>query len=415
LAFLLVSPALGASDAVLLDAALRPQRAQIIRIDLHDSGGSGQVAYLDDKNAPQSRPAAGLAAIAPADWLAGSREPAPAGADQAGPSVAPGWIELTDGQRLVGRPAAAGGSGGGKDQVGWEHERFGTVWVDLDKVSSLRMPGADKRVAPPAAAQGADLVVLANGDRMEGFIEKFEGTGGNLVIDSGTRGGSQPRHTSVPSDEVALVLLSNPRKAPAPGMRVWLTDGSIVNLESVQSDAAKGRLTLTARSLSTGAGQGAASIELAELLALTTDSSALTSLASLPPTRQWPIGDRRRGDSVEIGPPGPLGAADIVLPGPMGVEWRLPAGSRRIAGQAVLEERSWTWGDCVVTVSVVRDGRDPVELARARVNASRPVLDFNAELPATATDDRLRISVDPGEHGPIQDRIVLRRTLILAK
>jgi len=72
------------------------------------------------------------------------------------------------------------------------------------------------------------------------------------------------------------------------------------------------------------------------------------------------------------------------------------------------------WGTCELVVMVRRPGEADEELARVelgRASATR-TLDFG--LPgADSSRRRLVVRVEPGAFGPIQDRVVLRRPLLL--
>jgi hypothetical protein len=96
------------------------------------------------------------------------------------------------------------------------------------------------------------------------------------------------------------------------------------------------------------------------------------------------------------------------------VEWELPAGAERVAGWAEMPRENWDWGDCVLVMGVSRaDGRF-VEMARERINADKPVYEFNLDLGTVIgiAPQRFRAVIEPGEHGPIQDRVVLKRALV---
>ena len=77
-----------------------------------------------------------------------------------------------------------------------------------------------------------------------------------------------------------------------------------------------------------------------------------------------------------------------------------------------LDPAGAAWGDCDVRISVRGLESQIRELARGRVNADSPVLPINVSLPGSA--GVLRLEVLPGAGGPIQDRIVLKRMLILS-
>jgi hypothetical protein len=81
---------------------------------------------------------------------------------------------------------------------------------------------------------------------------------------------------------------------------------------------------------------------------------------------------------------------------------------------AELPREFWTWGDCELVVSISPAGQTAgAELARQHLSAAQPVATINAALGEAAGERRLRFRLEPGEFGPVQDRIILRRPLLL--
>ena len=78
-----------------------------------------------------------------------------------------------------------------------------------------------------------------------------------------------------------------------------------------------------------------------------------------------------------------------------------------------MDDRSFAWGDCTAVVSIVPKSGAERELARQRLNADTPTLTIAADLGTVAPGDRLRVRTEAGERGAIQDRVVLRRMLVL--
>ena len=141
------------------------------------------------------------------------------------------------------------------------------------------------------------------------------------------------------------------------------------------------------------------------------DSARVRALATIPwasvgpspgSTRRWtppPI----TGDPARAA----LFAADIELPGPMTVEWDVPHGARVLAGDAELPPSCRVWGDCTLSV---RAG-DGAVLWEQRLSGEKPEATFRLDLPQGLS--RLRMIVDPGANGAVQDRVVLRAPVML--
>jgi len=339
--------------------------------------------------------------------------------------------------------------------------------------------------AEPQPAAKSDQVWLVNGDRLSGFVERIgpvvtidangrgvdtpikqvaeirllnaprapKGTriwmsGGN-VIDAARLSADTAKGT-VPRADAVRVELSpevwkragdappkeTPRKeSEADGGKPPASPGKNED-EKVRTDAPSALLSMN------------------RILAIVPHVESLVSLASLQVTRQWTADERPRFEPMRLSwfgsPMGeqgevasapasvqpvvavapssptsvqpPMGAADIELPGPMLVEWSLPASAARIAGWAELPRECWTWGDCTVVVSLASAGDQSSagskELFRETLSSERATAEFNLLIDATTLNARervLRVEVLPGDRGPIQDRVLLRRVLLLCQ
>jgi len=308
---------------------------------------------------------------------------------------APGTLVLTDGQRLPGRLADAHAAEG---RLRWEHPLFGTLDVDLERVRAVAFasPWTDR----PSPID--DTVTLVNGDRVQGFVERI---GPEIVIESvGSR-------TVIATARAASIELANP-PATLDGPVVWLSDGSVLALSAI-TVAITGRAELASADVSGSAGP-VASVSAAQIAAIAFDAGLLVPLASIAPVESHAGTARLPPPSVERTPDAPLGAGDLAFPGPIDAEWPLPRGASRLAATVELPPASWVWGDCEVVVTVSAPGVPAREITRVRVNGERPTARLDARLPGSDRADRtLRIAIDPGEFGPIQDRPVLRRALLL--
>ncbi|HBS28862.1 MAG TPA: hypothetical protein DEB06_05305 [Phycisphaerales bacterium] len=310
-----------------------------------------------------------------------------------------GVLTLVDGQRFAGRPGRAPDHQ--TDILVWRHSGLGTLSIPAERVAGFSMPGfapIDQFLGAQAPAQ--DLVVLTNGDRLEGF---FEWVGVTARVESA--GGP------VPVDPALLerVVFANPREASAGG-RACLSDGTVVATAGA-SFTESGRLSLELASGKTLA------LRWEELRGLVTEASRVVALSSLDVAAQRAIEGEERFHTPPIaarhpkpppaggapsGPPA-LGAMDLVLDGPMEVEWALPARAKRIAGRVALAPEALAWGDCEV---VIEAGAG--EPWRVRLNSARPTEPFNLE----ASGAVLRVRIESGERGPIDDRVLLQSVLI---
>jgi hypothetical protein len=412
-------------DGSLLDAAGRLERVGVSMIrsaPADEPQTAGEITIIDSRGASRTRPLGDTIALVPAAWAEGQPS---TGLSQIDAWLLAGspFIELVDGQRFVGRPGRIGAEG---ETIAWIHERFGTLTLPIDEVSRLVMrPAMPGESAQADDAPRSDTILLANGDRLEGFLEhigpRAGGEGFALTIDTGGGG----NRITVPVDQVIRAQFANPRRAPR-GPVAWLADGSVVGVSSIKTEPEKSMLLLTASAAilpkqgdnspeSPGASATAA-FASRDVTAIVFDSARTAPLAQMQILSHRPIGlPRRPGPSLDAADtvPVPLGAADVLIPGPMEVEWAMPAGSARLIGTARLDEADWTWGECVVVVEVVSGSSAPRQVARINLGGSVVAAPLATELGATKAGDRLRIRIEPGELGPIRDRVRLERVLLI--
>jgi hypothetical protein len=317
--------------------------------------------------------------------------------DTPGQARAPGspsqsWLDLVDRQAWPGRLAT---SPGGEDRISWE-SAWGLRTFATERVLSVRLHAASTLPAPEGAS---DRVILRNGDTADGFVSEV---GPTIRIE---RDG---RESLIPSDRAAGILFANPPEEPR-GLYAWHQRGSVVAiLDPVLTPA--GEFTARLAEDPTGA---PATGPWHEFRAVLFDASRLRALALLPIAGVGPApgASRRWTPPPQVGdaPDAPLFAADVELPGPMSVDWDLPQGAAHLAATAELPVAARTWGDCEVLVGVP----EQPALWRQRLRGEAPTASIRVALPPGAA--RLRVTVEPGENGPVQDRVILRRPIILVE
>jgi hypothetical protein len=389
---------------LILDRQLNATEVSVTSID------GGEVRWVDSAGRPRARSIRELlAVIDPEGGLLpeGVRR-------QVVESLGAPLVETTDGQRLLARL----GETDTDDQIELTLVGGQRVRVSVEDIASVTSPRAVFGSPPSPAPDGQaidDVVELTNGDVVSGFVASL-GTHVSIEVEG--------RAQQIPLADVARVRLANPRRAGS-GTRVWLDDGTILGAGPITS-AGEALITFD---LTLGRPSGAGSeadletsvrVPLSRVAGIVFDagSSGVRPLASMRPEAYAPTGDRRwtpapiTGDGSQA----VLGAATIELPGPMRVRWALPEGARRLAGVATLGETPGPWADCSVSV-LLSAGGETIELARARLRPSQGDLAFNVELPdALAGEARsLEVRVDAGAYGPIQDRVLLERVLLLVE
>ncbi len=375
---------------VLIDERLNQRPVMLLGL------GGGQITFAD---------AGGMVRTESVDDLVAITLPT----GEAAPPIPVPAVWLVDGQRFAG---ALRSGETAPDAVLWRHSALGGLDISMEDVARvvLRKP---KRGSPARATETEDVLTLVNGDRLSGFLESF-GQTVRLEVEGQTR--------EIPPRRVAQGALANPAR-PAEGLTVWLADGSIVGAASV-SISNSGEVTVVpalsspSEPPSTEAVDASAenTLHLADVVAVAFDASRLVPLAALEPAAQRPPADRRWTEPIERRAleTAVLGAADIAIPGPMTVEWVLPADATRFATDVELTPDLWAWGDCELVVSLAGPQGRTAELRRERLSAEHPRVALNVAITESASAPvRLRLTLEPGRYGSIQDRLLLRRPLVL--
>jgi hypothetical protein len=339
----------------------------------------------------------------------------------AGPTTAlrpPSEVELVDGQRFPGTfGAIAAPAGEPVESIAWDNATLGTLDLKLDHIRRIQLrPDPSAQAArTPAAPGDSDIVILTNGDRVPGLLEGF------LADGPAARLSSSGQSRDIPLDRIQeFRLLTNPAAAaPADSTIVWLRDGAVAACRSLHTsrtgevalEIAPAETATNGKTSSTLAASG--NVGIADILAVDLHPGALVPLASITPSSQKPGPGRRWTKPIAaVSPDALLRLSDVEIPGPMSAEWELPAGIARFAAEVELPRSDWDWGDAELSVTLVSGGRE-TELFRRRLSAEQPRAAINAALDKSAPGARLRIRLDAGAYGPVQDRVVLHRPVLL--
>lgn len=384
----------GQDTRLLLDDELREHRAEIIAIEdgqlTMRVGGSVRTTSID----------AWLAILPAGDHaLSARRIPlAPAGGAPAMHQL----LELTDGQRLFGRLIERDAD----EALLWEIPGLGQASVALDMVSRIRLVSSEREIESPAAE---DAAILLNGDVLTGFVE---GLGHRLEIDTGSS--VLPLGWSL----VREVRLANPPSASADPL-VYLRDGAVVGVREPVVRTGGGLFARLGGAFEPIGGEefSMRAVELAreDVLALSMSPDRLVPIAGLAIASVEATEGRLHAIEPRVGDAGRalLGAPDIEISGPIRVEWILPEGAIRAAGVARLPDSARLWGDYEFVLSEIGERGPERELLRLRLNGSSSRHAFSAALDGSRRGARLVLTIESGAFGPIQDRLVIERGLIL--
>jgi len=213
---------------------------------------------------------------------------------------------------------------------------------------------------------------------------------------------------TIPLSRVAGIGLANERVAPT-GPRVWLDDGSVLALRPWS--LGEGMLNPATTTVS--------ELDATRVLAFTPEAERVAPLAARPIKSFLADPSRRWTEPPQVGEPGssPLGAADISVPGPMAIDWALEPEDARLAVTVELVRAlggsPGPWADCVLRVEMVRSNGAVQTLSATRLTAGTPDATVGVELPGVGAGGRLlRLVLDAGEYGAVQDAVVLRGALL---
>lgn len=376
----------------LLDYSLTPHAVLVHRID------GPMITYTDSRGLLRREPTSEFLAILPGQG--------PTGWQRGGGSDI---LALVDGQRFPG--VALPPLDVAEPPVSWD-AAFARLSVPLESVSGLSRGG---RATPGQGSTGDDTVLLSNGDQLSGFILAL----GPVVSIEARSGGAGLGVIDLPLDRIAWVRLANPAIKPV-GAMLWLSDGTVACIEPLAQSTPE---SLEARLLPPGDADASLSegdsprlsIPLASVRAMAFDPGRLIGLGTLPLVRTSSDRPWTPGVVLSDAVDEPLGAPDITLPAPMSAAWALPASAIRVAFDALLPERSRTWGDAELVLWIEQDGTRAA-LTRARLDGQQPTASFNVPLPPPADarrDRRLVVELLAGPSGPAQDTVVLARPLVL--
>ncbi len=298
----------------------------------------------------------------------------------------PSMLRLTDGRRLTGSLSAQEDL---PETLRWQHPVLGRVDVPLEQIDRLVLQratvGAGTVELLPIAEQD-DVILLRNGDRLEGFVA---GLGRDAVIEV------DGRSIAVPMETVHQVALANPRERWR-GPMVWLRDGSVLGAAEVRFDGAAFVLiddtTPATEADDTEGSAQSVTIRPEHVSAVSFDTRRLVPVSSL------------LGGAAGVGEPGAFGARAITLDGRASVGVELPGGASRLALTAELPLRARAWGRCELLLST-----DGVVRARLPMSAATPVIDYELDLDGAST---LELTLEPGEFGRVHSVVEVRDALI---
>ncbi len=315
-----------------------------------------------------------------------------------------------------------GGAGGGVtpgEYFTWESPLLGRFSGALDSAAHVCFAPASGvgsgglPVAPSrrelAAAPVVDEAILANGDRLIGFITDL---GAEIEVDAGGAAGRM----RVPIERVRALRLSSSRSASR-GPLAWLADGSIVRFASIgvvqgqvgAVDQGRGAPSAMRLALTLPTGR-TINLPTEALIAITADVHRIAPLAEIAAEGV----ERSNGVAKiiepgamipgEAGPFWSIGARDITLSGAARLDAAAPEGAVALWAAAALPKRGWQWSEGTLTVW---SERSPA--ARVRLSRQRP----ESGVQALLAGERLTLTLSPGSAGAGQAFAAVRSGIVV--
>lgn len=316
-----------------------------------------------------------------------------------------GMLRAVDGMTLPGsiKPSAEQDD----EVVRWEDPILGPWAIEIDRVAWVWRERVVSEwlgfTAMDAAVPGEDVVALANGDRISGFVLEI-GTVLEMERSDGTL-------ISFPTDRVSGVWLANPLEERE-GAWAFTDLGLALPM---------GRVMGSSSEHWTGTVQNAAGepvrIAHGELSALVLAAERLVPLASLV-VESAEVGSAVDGGELAEGLVArvrhpleaglPIGSAfgvdDLLLRRAMVCRWSLPEGSERFVATARLPDPRNPWSEADLVVEV-----DGVERSRFALTPEQPSAAVNVE----AVGRELTVRVEPGRFGAVQNAVLLHRPMVI--
>lgn len=328
--------------------------------------------------------------------------PAPAVMERLSSDQWPGWLGLwqrvPEGTttppgscwRLLDGQCVVGGFDVGDGVLGWRSGLLGLLSLDLEK-TRLIGPGS---VATPTDLQ-RDQVLMVNGDMIEGFLTGIDAEQG-IGMERGVAAGGAREVTWYPIHSATQVRVSG-KEQPGEGWRVWLRDGSIIDVQGWRREG--GTVEMIAPRLPGAAAR--VTMPWSVVRAIRPPQGALLPMASLP----WQasggeaLGRLAAAVARVDTDPSPLDLRAVDLLGPGTFVAKLPRPDMHVRLRACLPPRVMDMGGCTL---VVRDAR--TQRTEARLDADRPDIEWSGRLEG----DRLEIDLQPGPGGAMGSVVSLQ-------
>ena len=304
----------------------------------------------------------------------------------------------------------------GDDSIRWQHPTLGTLSFKLEQV---RRWSVDQQPWAPAALPERDALLLANGDKLEGFVAGLVGNTNNSRAELAVK--LEPASGDpvlLPVQRLRSMLLSGaPTLAAIGAARLILADGTDVQVGPMQP-LVGGKLKT--HLLASTSPESVVRIDAPLLVGFSPSARTLIDLAAtlaapVPPAS--PTNPEGAAKSEGLAKPAIMAtqllrtepadliAGSIDMPGWCVAVMTVPTDAKRIGMQVVVPEACRIFAECTLTVTLAG------KLLDTRVlTAKDPVAELN--IPVSGGGElRITLADGPAASGPVHDRVVLRRPI----
>ncbi|MGV6815348.1 MAG: hypothetical protein ACWA5W_10135 [Phycisphaerales bacterium] len=278
----------------------------------------------------------------------------------------------------------------------------GTCSLPIDQLLSIHTPEELQSSNQPPADD--DILTTTNNDRFVGFIESV---GPLTSIDTNNQ------LITLPMEHIKSINLANPAQ-PAIGTMLITNQGTRVLSKSFETDFQRQtKIEVLGSSLGLDSSASTTWLMPPDLLIgieINHPSQHIVALSDLAARSITPTGHRDWTPAPAIidNPTNPI-LSTIDLRAPISVVYDLPAGTTRFACTLIAPINTWT--DCLATITIISDLGTQTQLIHTRLHADHPEQIVNT--PITSDARQIEIRIDPGEHGPIQDRVLVQSPRLL--
>lgn len=278
----------------------------------------------------------------------------------------------------------------------------GTCSLPIDQLLSIHTPQDFQ--SSKAIPADDDILTTINNDRFLGFIESV---GPLTSIDT------NDQLITLPMEQIKSITLANPPQ-PAIGTMLITNQGTRIFSNTFETDFQRQtKIQVLGSSLGLDPSASTTWLMPPDLLIgieINHPHRHIVALSDLAARSITPTGNRDWTPAPTIidNPTNPI-LSTIDLRAPISVVYDLPAHTTRFACTLIAPVNTWT--DCLATITIISNLGTQTQLVHTRLHADHPEQGINTPIPSDAR--QIEIRIDPGEHGPIQDRVLVQSPRLL--